>query len=455
MGLPEQWFADPEIFDRVNARGSETVVRAAARAGARRVVHTSTIDVFHAERGSVFDESQVADYPKGTAYERSKQRAEELALAAAAETGIELVIVNPPASTGTGRAATRPRSSDALLRPVIEGGRAAVPLLPPGGMGLVAHDRRWRPASCWRPSAGVPGERYILCDGHMSFRELARDRGRLAGRGQVPPVMPVPVAKALAGRRRGLSRLVRRPPLLPRGSSILPLGRAAAVGEGAARAGLGRRRRSRRASRRRWPRSAEVRRAEPADFPAVARLLHQQRRRHVRPLRRGPRASPGACSSARCARPGNASSADVVWVAELDGRVAGAMAAFPVSEAVGALARVPARSRCARAAHGAGRRRYLYWAGGRASPTPPAEALLRRRARHRPALRAPRRRHGRCSPRRSARRGRAACRPSRSTPRVDNAAARALYAARATGRWPIAPAGRGLPGFVALVKPLR
>ncbi len=85
MGLPEQWFADPGIFDRVNARGTETVVRAAAAAGARRVVHTSTIDVFHAERGSAFDESRVADYPKGTAYERSKQRAEELALAAAAE----------------------------------------------------------------------------------------------------------------------------------------------------------------------------------------------------------------------------------------------------------------------------------------------------------------------------------------------------------------------------------
>jgi hypothetical protein len=34
------------------------------------------------------------------------------------------------------------------------------------------------------------------------------------------------------------------------------------------------------------------------------------------------------------AEPGNASSADVVWVAEVDGRVAGAMAGFPVDEAV-------------------------------------------------------------------------------------------------------------------------
>ena len=76
--------ADAGVFERVNARGTETVVRAAAAAGARRVVHTSTIDVFHAEPGGAFDERTLADYPKGTAYERSKQHAEQLVLAAAA-----------------------------------------------------------------------------------------------------------------------------------------------------------------------------------------------------------------------------------------------------------------------------------------------------------------------------------------------------------------------------------
>ena len=55
MGLPEQWVADPEVFERVNARGTETVVRAAAAAGVRRVVHTSTCDVFDARPGERFD----------------------------------------------------------------------------------------------------------------------------------------------------------------------------------------------------------------------------------------------------------------------------------------------------------------------------------------------------------------------------------------------------------------
>jgi dihydroflavonol-4-reductase len=215
MGLPEQWFADSDIFERVNARGTETVVRAAAAAGARRVVHTSTIDVFHAEPGTPFDESQVADYPKGTTYERSKQHAERLGLAAAAETGVELVIVNPAAVYGPGP----PGSASVelgLLRPVVAGRRAAVPLLPPGGLPMV-YSTGLATGQLLAAARGVPGERYILCDGHMSFRELAETAVRLAGRGKVPPVMPVPLAKALAAGGELASRAIRKPPLLPKG----------------------------------------------------------------------------------------------------------------------------------------------------------------------------------------------------------------------------------------------
>jgi nucleoside-diphosphate-sugar epimerase len=215
MGLPEQWFADAGIFDRVNAHGTAAVVRAAAAAGARRVVHTSTIDVFHAERGSEFDESQVADYPKGTAYERSKQRAEQLALAAAAETGIELVIVNPAAVYGPGP----PGSASVelgLLRPVVEGRRTAVPFLPPGGLPMV-YSTGLGTGQLLAAERGVPGERYILCDGQLSFRELAGTAVRLAGRGKVPPTLPVGLAKAMASGGEAVARVIRKPPLLPKG----------------------------------------------------------------------------------------------------------------------------------------------------------------------------------------------------------------------------------------------
>jgi dihydroflavonol-4-reductase len=215
MGLPEQWLADEGEFERVNAIGSETVVREAARAGARRVVHTSTIDVFHAADGARFDESHVADYPKGTPYERSKQHADRLVLAAAEREGVEVVLANPAAVYGPGPEGSASPERD-ILRPVVEARRAEAPALPPGGFGLLFSEGAGT-GHLLVAERGKPGERYILCDGHVTLRELAEIAVRAAGRGRVPPTMPAPVAKALAAVGEPVARLTGKPPLLPKG----------------------------------------------------------------------------------------------------------------------------------------------------------------------------------------------------------------------------------------------
>lgn len=225
MGLPEQWLADEGEFEHVNAIGSETVVRAAARAGARRVVHTSTIDVFHAADGARFDESRVADYPKGTAYERSKQHAERLVVAAAKHEGIELVIANPAAVYGPGPEGSASIERD-LLRPVVEGRRAAAPALPPGGFGVLFSEGAGA-GHLLVADRGKPGERYILCDGHATLGELARMAVKVAGRGKVPPTLPVPLAKAMAAAGEPIARLTGKPPLLPKGQLLFFLWNAA------------------------------------------------------------------------------------------------------------------------------------------------------------------------------------------------------------------------------------
>jgi dihydroflavonol-4-reductase len=209
MGLPEQWLADEETFDRVNARGTENVIRAAREAGVRRAVHTSTIDVFHAERGGRFDESRVADYPKGTAYERSKQRAEELAFAARGD--MELVICNPAGVYGPTPASSI--SIDRELFGELIAGR--IPALPPGGLG-VCFDAGVARGHLLAAERGRDGQRYILCDRHVTLRELARTVVDTARRGRVPPTLPEPLAHALAAVSEGLAR-IGVPPLLPRG----------------------------------------------------------------------------------------------------------------------------------------------------------------------------------------------------------------------------------------------
>jgi dihydroflavonol-4-reductase len=210
MGIPEQWLADEANFERVNALGTKTVAAAAHAAGARRLVHTSTEDVFHAEPGGRFDETQVADYPKGTAYERSKQRAEELALAA--RDGLEVVIVNPSGVYGPGPSATASFDKN-LFEPLV---RKRLPALVPGGLGIVFAEGV-ASGQLLAADRGRDGERYILCDRHISLRELAETVVSVAGRGRVPPTLPRPLARALASGGEALSRVIRRPPLLSKG----------------------------------------------------------------------------------------------------------------------------------------------------------------------------------------------------------------------------------------------
>jgi ribosomal protein S18 acetylase RimI-like enzyme len=198
---------------------------------------------------------------------------------------------------------------------------------------------------------------------------------------------------------------------------------------------------------------AEVRRAGPADFEAAALLLHRSAAGMYDRFAGG-RERALALLERSLGEPGNASSAEVVWVAELDGRVAAAMAAFPVHEAVSrsraflllALRAVPPwRWPVALS---------LYWAGGRASPRPPADALyvdalatdpaLERRGAARALL---------AEAERLAQARRLGAVALDTT--IENAAARALYASEGYREVAYRAAGRGLPGFVALVKPLR
>jgi GNAT superfamily N-acetyltransferase len=196
----------------------------------------------------------------------------------------------------------------------------------------------------------------------------------------------------------------------------------------------------------------EVRQPRAGEGSAVARLLHLSaadmydrfcggRERALRVLERAFE-TPGTVSSAEC-----------VWVAELDGRIAAVMSAFPVDEA-------PARSRAFLhlALRGSPlwlwpRILRLYRAGGRASPSPPASALyvdalatderMRRRGAARALLaEAERQARGQDLP----------CVALDTT--IPNEVARALYAREGFDEVAYRPAGRGLPGFVALVKRL-
>jgi len=210
MGIPEQWLADPALFDQVNVQGSVQLTRAAAAAGVRRLVHTSTVDVFHAPRGGAFDETNLAVADKGTHYERSKQRAERAIGAAAGP--VEVVFVNPATVYGLGPTGYASMETQ-MFRPVLRG---RLPAVPTGGFGVVFTEGMAL-GHLLAAEHGRPGERYILCDEHATVARLTRTVVEVSGRGRVPAVtLPGPVLAAMAAVGEAVARVTRRPPPIAR-----------------------------------------------------------------------------------------------------------------------------------------------------------------------------------------------------------------------------------------------
>jgi dihydroflavonol-4-reductase len=84
----------------VNVGGTERLLVAAARAGVRRFVHTSTVGVHGSVRNPPADES--APFEPGDVYQDTKAEAEVLALRYHREHGLPVVVVRPAAIYGPG-----------------------------------------------------------------------------------------------------------------------------------------------------------------------------------------------------------------------------------------------------------------------------------------------------------------------------------------------------------------
>jgi nucleoside-diphosphate-sugar epimerase len=90
----------PDEYRVVNATAAGALVDAAARAGARRVVHCSTVGVHGDVEHPPADED--APLRPGDVYQETKLEGEVLARAAAARSGTELVIARPSGIYGPG-----------------------------------------------------------------------------------------------------------------------------------------------------------------------------------------------------------------------------------------------------------------------------------------------------------------------------------------------------------------
>jgi dihydroflavonol-4-reductase len=210
-GLPEQWLPDPDTFQQVNVGGTRNMIAAALDEGVERFVYTSTIDVFAAARGAEYDESMLDEEPKGTYYERSKQDADRLVVAALAE-GLPAVFTHPAAVYGPGPAAS-PGLNDFFAR--LRDGK--VPGLLPGGMPVVhAGDLALGHLAA---EDCDPGSRFIFSDRYFTIQDMAAVVLAQCGDGnsRIPMTLPGWLASLVSACGETLAKVRKKPPLIPRG----------------------------------------------------------------------------------------------------------------------------------------------------------------------------------------------------------------------------------------------
>jgi dihydroflavonol-4-reductase len=191
------------LFD-VNVSGSVNAVHAAADAGVRRIVYTSSAATLGEERGSEGSESSPHRGWFLSSYERSKFEAERAVIAAAHTRGIEVVSVNPASVQGPGRATGTAR----LLLDYLNG---RLKVVVDSTISLIDI------ADCTEghvraEARGKPGERYVLSGATISVLDGIRLLERLTGIERKVRSLPPAFALAAAAAVETSARLRRRNP---------------------------------------------------------------------------------------------------------------------------------------------------------------------------------------------------------------------------------------------------
>lgn len=208
-GLPEQWFRDDSIFQRVNVDGTVNVLEAALEVKVSKFMYTSTIDVFEMKPGVPFDESRIDTKPKATAYERSKQDADRI-VTEALDRGLPARFLHPSGVYGPSPFVTP--GVNGFIRDLVKG---KVPVLLPGGFPVVYTEDV---AEGHLLAEGAPvGSRYILSDTYWTLEDFAKAVADLKPGLKVPKVMPLGVANVIATVGEAVANVIGKPPLIPKG----------------------------------------------------------------------------------------------------------------------------------------------------------------------------------------------------------------------------------------------
>ncbi len=195
---------DPSSMLRANVEGPAVAIRAAARAGVGRVVHTSSAATIGEPEGVIGREDTPHRGWFLSTYERSKTEGERVALETGRAEGIDVVSVNPCSVQGPGRAGGTARFLlaflDGRLKLFVDTHVSLVDIKDCTAGHLLAAER------------GTPGERYILSGVTLTISEAFALAADVAGVERSPRLVPRRAATVAGAVVERAFRLVRRRP---------------------------------------------------------------------------------------------------------------------------------------------------------------------------------------------------------------------------------------------------
>jgi dihydroflavonol-4-reductase len=207
------WVADPAEMERTNVQGSRAILQAAADAGVKRVVYTSSVAAVGRpqENGHLGigreDLDPSIDQQIGP-YKRSKFNSELIAREFAKK-GLSVVIVNPAAPIGSQD--IKPTPTGKMIIDTLKG---KMPAYVDTGMNFIDVEDVAQ-GHILAAKRGHAGERYILGHRNMTLKDFLNEVARIAGvRG---PSFRIPYAVAwMAGAvSTAVSTITRKEPAIP------------------------------------------------------------------------------------------------------------------------------------------------------------------------------------------------------------------------------------------------
>ena len=179
------WTRHPKQMFEANVGGSIAILKAAADAGVKRMVYTSSVATLGINNNGISDEQSPVSYANMIGvYKQSKFKAEELVLELINDDGLPVVIVNP--STPIGPRDIKPTPTG---RMIVEAAAGRIPAYVDTGLNI-AHVDDVAMGHILAYEKGQIGESYILGGTDMELSEILAQISRFVGR--KPPTIKIP-----------------------------------------------------------------------------------------------------------------------------------------------------------------------------------------------------------------------------------------------------------------------